>query len=462
MDTLSPQERKTMDTLSAIDTNHEELAKSLADQGVRYMLGSWVDILGRARAKATPLDTLPELLSGYARYTPRGICGIGTTNPVEEEVTSIPDPSTVTILPWDRRFAWMAADMWSDKGEPSELCPRSILKKQIDKAAAQGYAATLGLEPEFYVFRRESLEPGVDSLIPVSHAAYVQPSPAYDVETLLDSADFLETMVDYMSEIGLEVYGFGAEGGVGQYEIDFYYKSILDMADRMVLFRLMTHQVAKQHGLEASFMPKPYDNVWGSGNHFNMGLYSTTGEKKNVFRDGKEWSAECRAFTAGILKHSRALTALSNPLVNSYKRLVPRLPDGSVSWAPIKISYGHNNRSCMIRLPENRPCIENRTVDPAANPHLVGAFMLAAGMEGIRNNLDPGEPADTLTYSDDEIPTLPRTLIDAVEAFEKDPLVHEVFSPGFIRDYVDTKRGEWENSHLPVSQAERDRYLLTT
>lgn len=449
-----------MDTLRPVDVRHEELARSLADQGVGYVLGSWVDILGRARAKATPVKRLPELLGGFARYTPRGICGIGTMNPVEEEVTSLPDPDTLTILPWDTRFAWMAADMWSDKGEPFELCPRSILKQQIAKAAEQGFTATLGVEPEFYVFRPESLEAGATHLIPVTPSAYVKPSPAYDVETLLDTADFLQRLVEYMPGIGLEAYGMGVEGGEGQYEIDFYYKSVLEMADRMVLFRLMTHQVAKQFGLCATYMPKPYETVWGSGNHFNMGLYHASGDQRSALRDGKQFTDVCRAFTSGILKHAHALTALSNPLVNSYRRLVPRLQDGSVSWAPIKISYGHNNRSCMIRWPENRPCIENRSVDPAANPYLVAAFMLAAGMEGIRENLDAGPPSDSLTYTDRTIENLPRSLVDAVEAFERDPLVHEVFAPGFIRDYVDTKRSEWEQANLPVPQRERDAFLL--
>lgn len=450
-----------MDTLKQINPKHNDLAKSLADKGVKYTIASWIDVLGRSRAKTNPINSLPELLAGYSRYTPRGITGIGSMNPIEEEVTTLPDESTLTILPWDRRFAWMAADMWSDKGEPFELCPRSILKRQIDIAAKEGFTCTLGVEPEFYVFKPESLEPGAGRLIPISHSAELKPSPAYDVETSLDTTQFIDKMVQYMQEIGFTVFAFGAEGGEGQYEIDFKYANILEMADRLTLFRLMARQVAKEMGLLVTFMPKPYANMWGSGGHFNMGLYSTTDPEKSIFRnEDKTWTKEAHAFIAGILSHAPALTAICNPLVNSYKRLTPRLIDGSVSWAPIKISYGHNNRSCMIRLPENRPAIENRSIDAAANTYLAGAFMLAAGLEGIRKGLDPGAPADFLTYDKSEIPRLPYTLLEAVDAFERDPLTYEVFSNGFIKDYVETKRSEWEEAHLQVSDWEREKYLL--
>lgn len=450
-----------MDILKTVQPKHVELAKSLADQGVKYVMGSWIDILGRSRAKSNPIEALPEILAGFSRYTPRGITGIGKMNPVEEEVTSLPDVSTLTILPWDRKFAWMASDMWSDKGEPFELCPRSILKKQVAIAEKEGYTCTLGVEPEFYLYRPESLEPGTNRLIPIARSAEVKPSPAYDVETILDTKQFLQQMVDHMHEMGFKVFSFGAEGGEGQYEIDFKYAPILEMADKLTLFKLMAHEVAKGMGLRVTFMPKPFANVWGNGAHYNMGLYSSADPEQSIFRDeNKQWTKEAFAFTAGVLKHARALAAISNPLVNSYKRLVPRLMDGSVSWAPIKIAYGNNNRSCMIRWPENRPAIENRSCDPAGNTYLAGAFMLAAGLEGIRKGYDPGEPLREIAYDKTEIPRLPRTLLEAIEAFEADPLTYEVFSEGFVKEYVETKLTEWEQDHLMVTDSEREKYLL--
>lgn len=464
-ETIKKWKETVMDTLKQIDPSHSEYANKLAAEGVRYVAASWVDILGRSRSKSHPVDYLPQLLAGFARYTPRGINGIGSMDPVEEEVTAIPDLDSLTVLPWDKRFAWMASDMWSDKGETFELCPRSILKRQIDKAAEQGFTCTLGIEPEFYVYRPEDLS--AESFGELTVTGGIKPSPAYDAETLLDMADFFDDLVVMMKGIGLDAFAMGAEGGAGQFEIDFYYKDLLEMADKVTLFKLMVHQVAKTHGLAASFMPKPFANLWGSGAHFNMGLYSSTEPGRSVLRAGdsdihgeSEWSELSKFFTGGILKHARALTAITNPLVNSYKRLTPRLIDGSVSWAPIKIGYGPNNRSCMIRIPENRPAIEVRNPDASANVYLAGAFLLAAGLDGIEKSIDPGPRLEDLASDHAEIPRLPRTLLEAVEAFETDELSHAVFSEGFIKDYSETKRAEWEQSHLPVTQAERSDNLV--
>ena len=451
-----------MDTLKPMDPKHAELARSLADKGTKYAMACWTDVLGRPKSKSVPIDHLPNLLAGSERYTPRGMGGIGNMNPVEEEVIALPDESTLLSLPWDRRFVWMAADMSYGGTEPFALCPRSTLKRQVAAAAEAGFICNLGVEPEFYVFRPESLERGAGRLIPMALSEEIKPSPAYDVEATLDSANFLDRMVECMHEAGFEVYSFDAEGGEGQYELDFDYAPILEMADKMTLFRLMARQVAKEMGLLVTFMPKPYADLWGSGAHFNMSLSSIDTEEK-VFRGKGEpqgWTKEAYAFTAGVLRHAPALAAISNPLVNSYKRLVPRLADGSISWAPIMVSYGHNNRSCMLRLPGNRPAVENRSVDTAANTYLAGAFMLAAGLEGIREGLHPGDPTEDLSYERSDIARLPRTLLEAVEAFEKDPLTYEVFSKGFIRDYVDMKRGEWEESHVQVTDWERSAYLL--
>ena len=331
-----------MDTLRAVDTAYSKQTSELADAGVRYVTAAWIDILGRSRGKSHPIARLPELLAGFARYTPRGINGIGQMDPVEEEVTAIPDLDTLTILPWDKRFAWMASDMWSDKGEPFALDPRSILKRQIARAAEQGYRCTLGIEPEFYLYRPENLTS--DSFGDLTSSGAVEPSPAYDVETTYDVSQFLDEVITMMKEIGLEAFAMGAEGGVNQFEIDFYYRDLLQMADRVTLFRLMIHQVAKQHGLAVTFMPKPFANLWGSGAHFNMGLCTLDEEEESVLRIGgssvggeDEWSKESKYFIGGLLKHARALTAITNPLVNSYKRLTPRLVDGAVS--------GHRSRS---------------------------------------------------------------------------------------------------------------------
>lgn len=450
-----------MDTLKVIDDSDDGLARELAADGAAYAMASWIDVLGRPKSKIVPIDHLPNLLAGSERYTPRGMGGIGRMDPVEDEVVAVPDRHTLKVLPWDRRFVWMAADMSFGGREPYALCPRSVLKKQVAAAAEMGYAPQLGVEPEFYVFTAASVAPGSRQLVPISKSGEIKPSPAYDVETALDAMPFLDRMCHYMDELGFELFSFDAEGGEGQYEFDFRHGPILDTADRMTLFRLMARQAAKECGMLVTFMPKPFANLWGSGAHFNMSLEDIeTGE--NVFRPGggtEPWLKPALHFAGGVLKHAPALAALANPTTNSYRRLVPKLVDGNFTWAPTKISWGHNNRSCMLRLPANRPAIENRSVDSAANTYLAGAFMLAAGLEGIREGIDPGDPVDDLGYHA-EVQTLPRTLIESVTAFVDDPLVHQVFHERFISEYAGMKAEEWERAHAEVTDAERDVYLL--
>jgi len=469
-----------MDTVQPIDPEHAGLAERLAGQGVEYVLGGWIDAMGRTKSKMVPISHLPDLLAGSERYTPRGMGDLGQMTPDEDECVGMPDLSTLTICPWDRRVAWTAADLlWGGK-EPFALCTRSVLKRQVALAAAEGYVCNLGVETELYVFRPESLERADGYLEPMTHAGKLRPTQAYDAESVMDALPWLDPMAKYMAETGFGLFSFDAEGGDAQYEFDFNYAPVLAMADRISFFRLMAKQVAKQAGLLATFMPKPYTDAWGSGHHFNMSLEDAeTGA--NLFRDaddargqrsgGLGWSKLAYSFVAGILRHARALAAVATPTVNSYKRLAPRLADGSVSWAPIYAAYGDNNRSCMLRLPRNRPAIENRGVDSAANTYLASALMLAAGLEGIRLGLDPGEPVEELTY--DWAPAggapqkeaasrvrLPRTLLEAVDAFVDDPLVYEVFPAQLVSAYAEMKQGEWDEYHRQVSAWERTKYLL--
>jgi glutamine synthetase len=450
-----------MDTVTQIAEEHRALAQDLAGQGVKYALASWIDVLGRPKSKMVPIDHLPNLLAGSERYTPRGMGGIGVMDPVEDEVAGIPDITSLKVLPWDRRIAWMVADMSWGGRESYALCGRSILKKQVQAAAELGYVAQLGVEPEFYVFKPESLSAGSKQLVPMALSGEIKPSPAYDVETTLDSMPFLDRVSTYMEELGFGLYSFDAEGGEGQYEFDFGHAPVVESADRMTLFRLMVRQAAKECGLLATFMPKPFADLWGSGAHFNMSLEDAkTGD--NIFRDATDstqWTKETYHFIGGVLAHASALSALANPTTNSYRRLVPRLADGQISWAPTNISYGYNNRSCMLRLPANRPAIENRAVDSAANTYLTAAYMLAAGLDGIRRGTEPGDARDDLSYMAD-VQSLPRSLRESVDAFVADPLTAEVFHPAFIREYAEMKYGEWETANLEVTDRERSAYLM--
>jgi glutamine synthetase len=369
----------------------------------------------------------------------------------------------------------MTADLYFGGTEPFAHCTRSILKKQVERAAAAGYVLQLGIESEMYVVQPYvTAKPGPtdEYLVPFRPSGRLRPTSAYDVEATLDVMEFLGPMVEAMHECGFGAFSFDHEGGDGQVEFDFDYAPALVTADRMTLLRLMAKQIAKQVGLMATFMPKPYTEAWGSGAHCNMSLTAADG-CQNMFRDpedrrGRGWSKTAYGFTAGILRHAPALAAICTPTVNSYKRLQPRLADGTVSWAPTWAAYGDNNRSCLLRLPRNRPAIENRGVDSAANPYLAAAFLLAAGLEGVAEGLDPGDPVEDLTYDwsasgpsggDVTATRLPRNLLEAIEAFDADPLTHRVFPPEFVRAYVDMKVAEWDAYHARVSEWERETYL---
>jgi len=451
-----------MDTLLEPQPDHAQLATTLAEQGVEMAVAAWIDITGRPKSKFVPVRQIAGLLAGSERYTPRGMGNLGDMDPSEDECVAIPDPATLRVLSWDPRVAFFNADLSFGGREPFGNCPRSILKTVTKRAADRGFRFMLGVEPEFYVFRRDALP----DFEPMHPASTLWPTPAYDVESTMGSVDFLADVARHMEVADFGLFSFDHEGGDGQYELDFAHAEVLNQCDRLVYLRMMLRHVAEQHGCFVTFMPKPRYTAWGSGAHMNMSLESIeTGD--NIFLDRgqqRTWRREATGFAAGLLHHAPALMAVTCPTVNSYKRLVPRLADGSVSWAPVYAEYGYNNRSCMIRFPENRPAIENRCADMTANMYIAAAFSLAAGLEGIELGLDPGPAVsdNTVSWADstaDKGRRLPRTLLEAIDAFEEDPLVHETFPARFIRDYVGMKRGEWEEYHSEVSPWEIDRYL---
>lgn len=460
-----------MDTIHDVVDEDRELARTLSAQGVEYVFASFIDVTGRAKSKCVPVEHLPDLMAGHERYTPRGLGNLGVMTPHEDECVAVPDASTLFVLPWDRRFAMMTADLYYGGVTPFDLCTRSVLKRQVERAQELGFGMCLGVETELYIVRapEEAPEPGRPRgyLEPATPTGRLRPTSAYDVEATLDAMGVLDPMVKAMNEVGFGVFSFDHEGGDGQVEFDFQYAPVLEMADRLTLFRLMVKQMAKDAGLFATFMPKPYTEAWGSGAHFNMSLVDVQ-SNENLFRDadderGRGWSKVAYSFVAGILRHAAALAAVCTPTVNSFKRLQPRLSDGTVSWAPVWAAYGDNNRSCMLRLPRNRPAVENRGVDAAANTYLAAAFLLAAGLEGVVEGLDPGDPVEDMTYGWRAAPVgavrLPRNLLEAIEAFDADPLAALVFPGSFKSTYVTMKLDEWNLYHAQVTDWERDYYL---
>jgi glutamine synthetase len=375
-----------------------------------------------------------------------------------------PDPSSVAVLPWKPEVAWFASDLMLG-GAPFAACSRGILRRVLAEAGELGLTFNLGVETEFYVLREEDFGAGA----PASERDLVE-KPCYDVRGLLDNYPWVTEIVESMDALGWDVYSFDHEDGNGQFETDFAYADALVTADRVVLFRLLAGEIARRHGLIATFMPKPFSNRTGSGAHFNMSLADTeTGV--NLFspsddRYGCGISELGYQFVAGILRHAPAICAVIAPTVNSYKRLVAQGAMSGLTWAPIQVSYGSNNRTNMLRIPLAGSRVECRAADIATNPYLGAAMLLAAGLEGIREGLDPGQPRHEDMYQHTPtqlksmgISMLPRTLGEAVDALEVDPLAETTLGPLMHRSFVDLKRAEWEEYHAHVSDWEIARYL---
>jgi glutamine synthetase len=441
----------------------QSLKDSLAKQNVKYALASFVDIHGMCKAKAVPLSHFGQMMAGSELFTGAALDGV-PQDVSDEEVATYPDPSSATILPWNREMAWFASDLYL-KGQPFEACSRGILKKVLAEAAAMGFTFNLGIETEFFILKET--EDG--KVIPVSDRDTLD-KPCYDLQGLLDNFTWVSEIVEAMNELGWDVYSFDHEDGNGQFETDFAYCDALKMADRLTFFRLMVKEIAKKHGYFVTFMPKPFSNRTGSGAHFNMSLADLkTGE--NLFADeqderGCKLSKLGYQFIAGILRHAPAICAVIAPTVNSYKRLIARGSMSGFTWAPVYICYGNNNRTNLLRIPLAGGRVECRAADISTNPYLGAAMLLAAGLEGIREGLDPGEPHTENMYKSSldelakmEIEFLPRNLQEAIAAFSADSLSEKVMGSLMYQTYIDFKSQEWNEYHNHVSDWELQRYL---
>jgi glutamine synthetase len=440
-----------------------EFEAQLRSRGVRYALASYVDIHGRSKCKVVPIDHLGRMLKGSELFTGAALDGV-PQEVNDDEIAAVPDSASATVLPWKPDTVWLASDLWL-RDQPFEACSRQILRRAVRKAAELGFVFNLGIETEFFLFR-ETSDGGFAPIGPQEPLD----KPAYDVRTILDCMPVVQEIVEAMNGLGWDVFSFDQEDAPGQFETDFQYADAMTMADRFTFFRLMANEIARNHGMFASFMPKPYGHRTGSGAHYNISLADIrTG--RNLF-EGTDDPRGCGLsplgyqFIAGVLRHAKAISAVIAPTVNSYKRLVARGSMSGFTWAPIFICYGNNNRTNMLRIPMNGPRIECRAADIACNLYLGAAMVLMAGLEGIREGLDPGEPHRENMYMHSPealrqmgIEHLPRTLGEAIDAFENDPLSREVMGPLMFKTYVDFKRAEWTQYHTHVSDWEIKRYL---
>ncbi len=446
------------------DDRPEYAAKreELRGRGVRYLLAAYTDVHGVGKAKCVPIDHLGEMMSGSELFTGAALDGLGQ-GPSDDELSVRPDLDRIVQLPWRPDFAWAPGALYYHD-EPWPMCSRVVLQRAVDRAAALGLKFNLGIETEFYLVRRDG-----NSIAPANPGDVLEKA-AYDIVDLLATMPFLDEAVGYMNALGWDVHSFDHEDSNSQFELDFSYTDVMSMADRQTLFRMMMKELARKHGFEFTIMPKPFSNRTGTGGHFNMSLADIeTGE--NQFGDpadprGCNLAPLAYQFIAGVLRHAPALTALAAPTVNSYKRLVKSGSMTGYTWAPIFISYGRNNRTHMLRIPMTSPRVESRVIDSTSNPYLAAAGYLQAGLEGIEQGLDPGDPLQQNMYALDDaqlgelgVSTLPRTLLEAVEAFDADPFIETVLGKDLKQSFVELKTREWWDYHNTISTWEIERYL---
>lgn len=440
------------------------LRDELKAKGVKYCVGAYVDIHGVPKGKFVPIDHFVHFAEGSELYTGYALDGLGQS-PNDDEIASVPDLDRGCILPWNREVAFYPADN-TFKGEPYEVNTRVALKKVLAEAASMGFGMNLGIECEVYILRltkegKLEIPNDDDNLV----------KACYDVKRFLDRYTWLDKVSTTINDLGWDLYSLDHEDANSQFEFDFKYADALTMCDRFVFFRMMAKQYASEEGLIATFMPKPFADKTGTGAHFNMSLYDLeTGSNlfaRNPADDprGLGLTELGYQFIAGVLKHGPALCAAFAPTVNSYKRLVRRGLMAYYSWAPVFNSYGRNNRTNALRVPMGGGRVEARNADAACNPYLAGALVLAAGLEGIREGLDPGPAQEDNLYEYSPaqlaaagIQELPRNLDEAVQAFAADPFVTKVLGEELRNEFITYKSEEWRQYHQTVSQWEIDRY----
>jgi glutamine synthetase len=442
----------------------EEAYQRLKQQGVKYCIGAYVDIHGVQKGKVVPIEHLKHMAGGSELYTGYALDGLGQ-EPNEDEFASVPDLKHIIQLPWEPKLAWMPADL-SFRGAPYPLSTRVALQAQLAKAAEMGFGFNLGIECEVYLLKRNE-----DGSLSVPDADDKLAKPCYDVQGFVNAFSWLDKVATCINELGWDLYSFDHEDANGQFEFDFTYADALTTCDRLTFFRFMAKHYAKEEGLIATTMPKPFANKTGCGAHFNMSLYDlATG--RNLFAcdpadDPRKLGLTETGyhFIGGILKHGRALCAAFAPTVNSYKRLVRQGAMGTFTWAPVFNSFGSNNRTNSVRVPMGGGRCESRNADGSLNPYLAATLALAAGLEGVRDRIDPGAPNEDNLYAISEaerkargIEFLPQTLQEAVAAFAADPFVEETLGRALRDEFIRYKTEEWESYHLSVSQWEIERY----
>ena len=433
-----------------------DLAAFAKATGVKYFMVSFTDLFGGQRAKLVPAQAIAEMQEDGA-----GFAGFATyldMTPAHPDMLAVPDASSVIQLPWKPEVAWVAANCVME-GEDVAQAPRNVLRKLIDRAADQGLHVKTGIEAEFFL-----LTPQGDQISdPFDTAA----KPCYDQQAVMRRYEVIREICDYMLELGWGPYQNDHEDANGQFEMNWEFDDALKTADKHSFFKFMAKSVAEKHGLRATFMPKPIEGLTGNGCHAHISVWDGAGSaaKTNVFADDAMdlgLSQSGRHFLGGIMKHASALAAITNPTVNSYKRInAPRTMSGA-TWAPNTVTWTSNNRTHMVRVP-GPGRFELRLPDGAANPYLLQAVIIAAGLDGLSTNADPGKRYDIDMYAERHkvrgAPRLPLNLLDALREFNKNKGLKSMLGDEFSAAYLKLKHQEWDAFTAHFSTWEKENTL---
>ena len=429
------------------------LSKVATERGIKYFLISFVDLFGSLRSKLVPARAIADMQKNGAGFA--GFAAWLDMTPADSDMFSIPDPDSLIQLPWKPEVGWLAGDLAMD-GKPVEASPRVALKQQIARAENLGFRMKTGVECEYFLVSADGSS--------ISDLNDTQEKPCYDQSALMRQYDVISEICDSMIELGWGPYQNDHEDANGQFEMNWDYDDALVTADRHVFFKYMVKAITEKHGLRATFMPKPFPNLTGNGCHAHVSVWDKTGQN-NLFDDSSDemgLSTMAYHFMGGVLHNAQALTAIFNPTVNSYKRIDAQVTTSGSTWSPNAVAYGGNNRTHMVRIPD-RGRFELRLMDGAANPYLMQAGVLAAGLDGVENERDPGKRLDINMYTEGHkirgLRRLPANLLDAIRLFEKSKVLRSGLGDALVDSYSKLKYQDWRSYSSAISQWERDHTL---
>ena len=421
----------------------KNLFKIAKEKKIKYFLISFVDLFGVLRSKLVPAGAIKEMQEIGAGFA--GFAAWLDMTPADSDMFGVPDPDSLIQLPWNREVGWLASDLYMN-GKPVDASPRIMLKKQIKRLEKKDLTMKSGVECEYFL-----ISPDGNS---IADPRDTQSKPCYDQSALMRRYDLIKEICDCMIEMGWGPYQNDHEDANGQFEMNWNYADCLVTADRHAFFKFMVKTIAEKHGLRATFMPKPFENLTGNGCHAHISIWSG---KKNKFLDNSDnlgLSKMAYNFLGGVIKNASSLSAFFNPTINSYRRINAPPTKSGASWSPSSISYTGNNRTHMIRIPDPGR-FELRLMDGSANPYLLQASILAAGLDGLKNKINPGKPLSCNMYKDykkyPDLPKLPNELYQSLEKLKNNKDMNEAFGIEVVNSYVKLKNSEIKEFNVKES-----------